>query len=229
MDMVACGLWWIVLGALVGCVASWLLGRSVPVRGASASPLDAPVPQTVDAFADNPAHLERIAALEREVALIPDLRGQIRQLKATPPRIVERVVETVVERPVERLVDPSATEARVQEIASLRARVEELERGPAVDPVAALAAGFSVKGADDLEVIEGIGPKIADVLRTSGIGTFTALARTTPHELRDVLDKAGPSFRMANPDTWPEQSSLAARNHWMALRTLQATLTAGNR
>jgi predicted flap endonuclease-1-like 5' DNA nuclease len=63
-------------------------------------------------------------------------------------------------------------------------------------------AGFDVNGPNHLEIIEGIGPKIADLLRDEGINTFAVLARTSPTSIQNILDKAGPNFRMANPETW---------------------------
>lgn len=172
---------------------------------------------------------------------------------------VDRIVEQIVEKPVERIVekvvekpvpDITGLAERDRRIASLEARIVALDtqmrehsatlgqrdeeirtllRGPALDFAAAKAAGFSVKGEDNLEIIEGIGPKIADLLRAAGINTFAALSRTTPAAIRTILDAAGPAFRIANPETWPEQSALAAHNQWRALKALQDVLNAGNR
>lgn len=147
-------------------------------------------------------------------------------------RIVEKPVDRVVEKVVEKVVvDTKALQEREQQIKALQARVDDLERQarPTIDLAAAKAAGFSLKGADDLEIIEGIGPKIAERLRADGLDTFAALARTAPAAIQAILDKAGPSFRMANPATWPEQSGLAASDQWQALKALQDRLNAGNR
>ncbi len=83
---------------------------------------------------------------------------------------------------------------------------------------------------DDLEAIEGIGPKIAGVLRAAGIATFTELANTTVDHLRQVLEQADPRLlRLADPATWPEQARLAAAGDWEALQTLQDELKGGRR
>jgi predicted flap endonuclease-1-like 5' DNA nuclease len=92
---------------------------------------------------------------------------------------------------------------------------------------AAKAAGFALKGPDDLEIIEGIGPKIAQLLYAEGITTFAALANTAPSDIQPILDKAGPNFQLAKPATWPEQADLAARNRWRALKALQDALRGG--
>ena len=44
-----------------------------------------------------------------------------------------------------------------------------------------------------------------------------------------MLNAAGPAFKLAKPDTWPEQADLAARNRWQSLKALQDVLNAGNR
>ena len=114
--------------------------------------------------------------------------------------------------------------------AQLAARDTELKRlreGPAIDLTAARAAGFTVKGADDLEIIEGIGPKIAALFHASGVHTFAELARMTPAEIQPMLDAAGPHYKLADPGTWPDQADLAARNRWQALKSMQDALTAG--
>ncbi|MHB0966417.1 MAG: helix-hairpin-helix domain-containing protein [Bellilinea sp.] len=78
---------------------------------------------------------------------------------------------------------------------------------------------------DDLTVIEGIGPRIAGVLKAAGIHRLEQLAKATPDELKRMLTAAG--NRIANPATWPEQAKLAAAGKFDDLRALQAKLKAG--
>ena len=83
-----------------------------------------------------------------------------------------------------------------------------------------------IKGNDDLEVIEGIGPKIAAVLTASGIRTFHDLADSSVPAISAILEKAGPRFKLANPSSWPEQAGLAAAGKWQELKKMQETLAA---
>lgn len=78
---------------------------------------------------------------------------------------------------------------------------------------------------DDLIIIEGIGPKIASVLRSAGINTFNELASTDVNRLRQILDEGG--VRLADPETWPEQARLAARGDQQALKDYQDRLKGG--
>ncbi len=213
-------------------------------------PVEKIIEKLVDRPVDSPALLAHVAALTAEVAVIAGLRGRIKQLESAPPKTVEkivdrpvdRVVEKIVEKPVERIVektveklvpDTAGLEERDRQLADWRTRYGELERrlrdGPSIDLAAAKTAGFGVTGADDLEIIEGIGPKIAELLRHAGIRSFAQLADTPTARIQSVLDAGGVQYRIANPGTWAEQADLAARNRWSALRALQDELVAGVR
>ncbi len=80
---------------------------------------------------------------------------------------------------------------------------------------------------DDLEIIEGIGAKIEQILYDAGIKTFHQLAQTRVEILRGILNKAGNRFRMHNPSTWAQQAALAAEGKWAELDKLKAELVGG--
>lgn len=80
---------------------------------------------------------------------------------------------------------------------------------------------------DDLKIVEGIGPKIEELLHNAGIKTWAALAETSETLLVQMLDDAGPRFQMHNPATWPEQSRMANAAEWEALEKYQEELKAG--
>ena len=106
---------------------------------------------------------------------------------------------------------------------------ESSRQADVIDYAAARAAGFVVSGVNNLEIIEGIGPVIAHLMRSNGVDTFAKLAGASIVTLRQILDRGGDRFRIANPETWPEQAGLAAANRWTDLRRLQDELTAGRR
>lgn len=80
---------------------------------------------------------------------------------------------------------------------------------------------------DDLRKIEGIGPKIAGLLKEEGVESFKDLAATSVEKLKEVLVKAGPRFKMHSPLTWPQQAQLAADGKWEELKKLQDELVGG--
>lgn len=80
---------------------------------------------------------------------------------------------------------------------------------------------------DDLKKIEGIGPKIADLLIAGGITSFAELAAATPESIKDILEAAGSQYNVHSPATWPQQAQLAADGKWDELKTLQDELQGG--
>jgi predicted flap endonuclease-1-like 5' DNA nuclease len=93
---------------------------------------------------------------------------------------------------------------------------------------AASAAGISFSGKkNDLEIIEGIGPKIAELLNDNGIYTFAELSEASFATLNLILEQGGERFKLANPNTWAEQALLAAENNWPELKALQDALDGG--
>ncbi len=80
---------------------------------------------------------------------------------------------------------------------------------------------------DDLKLIEGIGPKIAELLSAANITTFAQLAHADVAHLNQILEAAGPRYQLADPATWPQQAALAAAADWDGFKTLQDSLKGG--
>jgi len=80
---------------------------------------------------------------------------------------------------------------------------------------------------DDLQKIEGIGPKVSKVLNEAGITTFAGLAAANPEEVQKTLNDAG--LQMMNPEGWIEQARLAANGDWEGLERLQNKLKGGRK
>lgn len=100
-------------------------------------------------------------------------------------------------------------------------------RAAGADITAAALAGFSIKGNDDLPIIEGIGPKISELLKNNGVTTFDKLGRMSVPEISAILDSGGARFKLANPGSWAQQARLCHENCWAELKTLQDELYAG--
>ncbi len=81
--------------------------------------------------------------------------------------------------------------------------------------------------ADNLKLVEGIGPKIEEILNADGIRTFAKLAATDPRHLASLLSAAGARFQIHNPKSWPQQAALARDGKWDELKALQEQLTGG--
>lgn len=80
---------------------------------------------------------------------------------------------------------------------------------------------------DDLVSLEGIGPKVAQLLAGIGITSFAGLAEADLGKLRKILDGAG--YKYMEPAGWVDQAKLAAKGDTEGLKKLQETLKGGRR
>jgi predicted flap endonuclease-1-like 5' DNA nuclease len=172
--------------------------------------------------------LSRLWQHHEEAAEVPVI-----EIKAEPPAepldLPEAEVE--VEEHVEAALpteEPEPPEAEVEtgtpteEVAAAEAEVELQAEEPEAEEAEAEVT------ADDLTRIEGIGPKISQVLQASGISTYAELARKSPGDLRQILEDSDPRLgRITKPDTWSEQAGYAAAGDWDGLDELKARLKGG--
>ena len=84
----------------------------------------------------------------------------------------------------------------------------------------------TVGAIDNLKKIEGIGPKIETVLQAAGINSYASLRSADNDTLKAILEAAGPSFKMHDPETWPYQADLACNGQWDKLKEYQDFLMA---
>ncbi len=80
---------------------------------------------------------------------------------------------------------------------------------------------------EDLTKIEGVGPKIAEVLNANGVLNYIQLANTNPTLIKEWLTNAEGNFAAHTPDTWPKQAELAANGEWDELKAWQDELDGG--
>ncbi len=150
------------------------------------------------------------------LALIRNARLYKPGIKAHPHEEAHAAVETpaapapaihAVAEPA--LVEPPAT----PEIAVPSGRVETAPTEPLTP--------------DDLTILEGIGPKVAQLLQQAGIRTFAQLAAAQVGELKAILEPAGLQFM--DPSTWAEQARLAAAGKFDELKQLTDSLKGGRK
>ncbi len=82
---------------------------------------------------------------------------------------------------------------------------------------------------DPLRKIEGIGPKIEEILHKHGILTFKILSNSDIGKLREIVHGANPAYKVHDPTTWPDQARLAHQGKWESLDLLQSQLKGGKR
>lgn len=86
---------------------------------------------------------------------------------------------------------------------------------------------YSKITANNLQIIEGIGPKMEGVLKENGINTHADLASKDHNELNAILAKYGDRYKIIDPTTWAQQARYAADNDYDGLIDLQKKLDTG--
>lgn len=119
-----------------------------------------------------------------------------------------------------------------EEVKETSAKITKAKAQPKAKPAAPAkpAAATSAPAAtatDDLKKVEGIGPKIAEILNNAGITTFAQLGATDASKIRELLEAAGNRYKSHDPTTWPKQAQMAADGKWDELKTWQDELDGG--
>ncbi|QHV98049.1 50S ribosomal protein L17 [Spirosoma endbachense] len=126
----------------------------------------------------------------------------------------------------------STTKTRRSRRGSARPTAEAAPAAEATEtPVAEVVVEEAPEAAqttgDDLTLIEGIGPKIAELLNNAGITTFAQLAASEDEAVQQVLTDAGSRFNVHDATTWNEQAALARDGKLDELKELQDRLKGG--
>ena len=81
----------------------------------------------------------------------------------------------------------------------------------------------------DLTKIEGIGPKIQDLLYAKNINSYSNLSNSSQDELESIIEDGGTAFYAHRhlALTWPAQAKLADQNQWEELAKWQGLLKGG--
>lgn len=135
-----------------------------------------------------PDDLTRVAGVGPKIAAMLQEAGiaTFAQLAVTPVETLQAVLDQG--GPRFRIADPSQWPAQAQALRDAPP--------PAPKPF----------DNNDLVQIDGIGPKIAQLLKDHGIATVDQLAAASAEDLHAILVQAGPRFRIADPSAWPGQA-----------------------
>ena len=86
-----------------------------------------------------------------------------------------------------------------------------------------------VRGEDDLQVIEWIGPKTEAFLKKNNITSFKSMIHKDVSWLEEILKSWWSKFQIHNPTTWPDQAGLAMDEKWSELEEYQKILNSGKK
>jgi predicted flap endonuclease-1-like 5' DNA nuclease len=200
--------------------------------------VDRPVEKIVEKIVEKPTEdLTKINLLNTELS---SLKALLVTANNKPPVTVEKIVEKIVEKPTEDLTKINLLNS---EIVSLKAALETANNKPPVVVEKIIEKIVEVKAptdykmfagiygkkivADDLKLVEGIGPKIEELFHNAGLKTWASVAASKPERLKEILVAAGERFQMHNPTTWPKQCQMMVDNKWDELKKYQDLLDGG--
>lgn len=164
------------------------------------------------------------AELARTEAKVGQLEAQLAGCRESLERL------TLCERELQACA--SALQNSKDQLAAKETEVQNLQASLADTKVSMSERSLSFAAMTGIEPhnlqrIEGIGPKIVEILSANGISTFAELAEADVSRLRQILQEAGPRYRLADPETWPAQARLVANGDWEGFFELQNRLKAG--
>lgn len=202
--------WWLtwLLPFLIGLAIGWLLWARY--KGMVAD-LEAKVSMLEGKIKGLEADLDACKKMRMEAeGNVSLFRGRMREMEANLANAV--TAAPVAASPVTASASIAATPVAMPTPAPSTGSVDKI---------------FAAVGTDRLQIVEGIGPKMDEILRENGINTFAALSSSSKDALRDILNKYGDKYRIIDPNTWPQQAGLAQDRKWNELIDLQKALDTG--
>jgi large subunit ribosomal protein L27 len=200
------------------------IGRKAP----AAKPVQEEAPASRSARpAKAPKTAPDPATLEQEVVSEPQIDAD---LDTRPDPVVESspadLESEVTSEPT--VVDSIEAEAPAEPtVADSTEPVQDAFVAALSTPATTPSSSKKTPKLDDLKIVEGIGPKIEQLLKENGIDTWEALANAPVDRLREILDAAGSRYQVHDPGTWPAQARFAANGQWDELKEYQEMLMGG--
>lgn len=120
------------------------------------------------------------------------------------PKVTQKIAD-VYENELEEVEE-------IEPVFDANPRIEILKEQPAYD---------KWLEPSNLKIVEGVGPKIESLMKDAGINNWEDLSNTEPSTIQNILNEAGPRYRVHDPKSWPLQARLAFKNDWIVLINLQ--------
>lgn len=179
----------------------------------------------------------RISGLEDELAKCKSKRAELEgDLAITKGRMREMELESKKAAKANKgkasnfaasTPAPKASTPVVSSFASAASEPKPVAKPKPVEKPKAAKSIYAKVKQDNLQIIEGIGPKMESVLKENVISSFSVLASKSPQDLRNILNKYGDKYKIIDPGTWSKQASFAKDENFDGLIDLQKKLDGG--
>lgn len=112
------------------------------------------------------------------------------------------VAATKSTKATKKVVKRAAKKA-TKKVTAKKAAVKRVAKKVTAEKIVATATG--------LKAVDGIGPKMEQVLAAGGIKTINGLAKASVKRVENVIAKSGSNFRAINPESWIAQAKKMAK------------------
>lgn len=196
-----------ILGVLAGWLVEWIFVRLF-------------VPNPKKKFgADLQAVRKENEVLQQQVNDLQTSLAAAKEAAAKPVEPATTVAPVPVEEP-----KPVAEAESVAEVAPVEPEIQvETKPEPVAEPAPVVEA---VDGEDDLTKLNGIGPKLAEAMKSAGIKRFGQIASMGTDELGERLSSSGIRYSKTVAESWAAQAKLAEAGDWDGLKSFQASMKA---
>jgi large subunit ribosomal protein L27 len=194
----------------------------------------APKAKAAPAKATAPAKAVAAPAVEAVVETAPAEEAVAVAASTSPVKLVVADEAIAVASPMveveadETLASTSPVEVEPIQVEVTMAAVDA-DTTPSVEAEAAPEKKSKGPKLDDLKIVEGVGPKIEQLLIEGGINTWAELAAADVERLKEILEAAGPRYQIHDPSTWPAQAKFAAEGKFDELKEYQDMLIGGRK
>ncbi len=166
-----------------------------------------------------------IVPFEEVAEKVAQVKKAAPKAKATPkpePKV------KATPKPQTKAKATTKTEPKKETVTKAKPKVEKKapEKTPAAAEKKPTKSRKKIKE-DNLKIVEGVGPKIENLLKDAGISNLSALATTEVSKIIEVLAAAGSRYKMHDPTTWPKQAEIAASGDLEKLKDYQEHLKGG--
>lgn len=170
--------------------------------------VSAKVPSKKEKIKTSNLIIPKVKISEKKKPLAKIVKNDNKVVKTEPVKVAKSVISNV--KP--KITNPTITIPK---------------KTPTSTPVPKAKSVTKQIKADNLTLIEGIGPKIASILKSNNIAGYNDLSKATVVSLNKILEAAGGTYKSHNPSTWPMQAKLAATGKIDELNELKKKIVSG--